>query len=845
MRARDLPIFGIEPDLLDAIRSCNRIVLAAPTGSGKSTQVPQMLLDHGAAGQGRVLVLQPRRLPARMLARRVAAERGGEPGGEVGWQVRFEKRWGPASRIVYLTEGVLVRRMLEDPALEDAAILILDEFHERHLETDLALGLALRAQERRPALRLIVMSATLDAAALEKQLAPCRVVRAEGRAFPVATEFLRRPLAEREGVWDAAAAAFERLAAEEPEGDFLVFMPGAYEIQRTLQAIRAVAGREFLLAPLHGDLPPEEQDAAVAPAGTRKVIVSTNVAETSLTIEGVRIVIDSGLARIARHDPVRGINTLLVERISRASAEQRAGRAGRTAPGRCVRLWTEREHLARPARETPEIHRVDLAEAVLQLKAAGFTDPRTFPWIEPPDERALARAEQLLADLGAVDGKGAITGTGGRMLAFPAHPRFAAMLLAADRLGCVRPAALLAAITQGRPLLTRGGGREVEALRDDLWGGETKSDLFVLMRAWRLAERHGFDPGRCRRAGVHAQAARQAGQVFAQLLRIAEAQGLNTSETPAPEEAIRRAVLAGFADHLAVRLDEGTLRCGVVHGRRGNLDRDSVVRGSRLLVAAEIRETGGGGRDPVVLLGTATEIEESWLEEMFPGSVRSERGQRLDPATRRVVVEERRLFRDLVLAQREVESSGGAGAGQMLAAEVAAGRLVLKSWDDAVEAWIARLNWLAAAMPELELPPIRPEDRLALIGQVCHGASGYKEIKDRDVKPVVRSWLNPAQHAALEAAAPERIPLPGGRAAKVRYPADPAGTPSLAARIQDLYGVEGALRIAGGKVPLRIEILAPNQRPVQVASDLAKFWREDYPRIKQELQRKYPKHKWR
>ena len=375
-------------------------------------------------------------------------------------------------------------------------------------------------------------------------LAPAATLVSKGRSYPVRVEYQPRTVDfEREPVWEVAARECERVA-EATTGDLLVFMPGAYEISRTLQALDASrALRGFALLPLHGELPVEQQDRAVERCEARKIIVSTNVAETSLTIDGVTAVIDSGLARVARFDPHRGINTLLVERISAASADQRAGRAGRTAPGVAVRLWTEREHGQRSAQELPEVKRLDLSEVVLTLKASGVNEVAGFPWLEAPEPRALERAEELLADLGAVepDGEstdgapvrgGRITETGRRMLRFPVHPRYARMFLAAQERGCVRPVALMAALTQGRSFLLRGVDRRTEELREEILGEEQASDFFLLMRAWRHAEKERFDLEACRRLGIHAQAARQVGPLFAQFLEIAEGEGLDASERP-------------------------------------------------------------------------------------------------------------------------------------------------------------------------------------------------------------------------------------------------------------------------------------------------------------------------
>ena len=836
-----LPIYELETQLVADLRTHSRLVLQAPTGSGKSTQVPQILLDSGLAGDGEIVVLQPRRLATRMLAARVAQERGVRLGEEVGYQIRLDKVCGRKTRIRFVTEGVLLRQMLSDPELRGIAVIVFDEFHERHLYGDITLARALDLQEsRRPDLKLVVMSATLDAGSLQKYLAPCELLTSRGRTFPVDVEYLEKPLGDFP-VWDAAAAEFERISRE-TEGDVLVFMSGAYEISRTISAIRHTrAGGQCTVLPLHGELPAADQDAAVARYEQRKVIVSTNVAETSLTIDGVRVVIDAGQAKIARFDPYRGINTLLVERISRASAEQRAGRAGRTAPGRCIRLWTEREHHDRPAQELPEVKRLDLAEVVLTLKASGVEDVAKFRWLEAPDARSLERALTLLTDLGALDSAGAISPLGRRMLAFPAHPRYARMLLAAHELGCVPAVVQIAALTQGRGLLRRAEGKQMQQDRDTALGESAESDFFLHLRALRFAEQRNFNPQTCRPLGIHAPAAREAAALAEQFLRIAQDEGLDTTARETPAEALQRCVLAGFPDMVALRLDGGTLRCALVHGRKGVLARESVV-GTPLLVASEVREVEMRG-DVETLLSLATAIKEEWLRELFPDGFRETTDVFFDSSLRRVLAKKQTRFHDLVLRSEQSDKVPHEQAAALLAREVEAGTCPLKLWDNTVDQWILRLNQLTEWFPEYELPKLGDDERRMLVEQICHGAVSYKDIKERPVWPVVKSWLSPVQQQLLDDQAPERIELPNGRKAKIVYATGTA--PHIATRIQDLYGVTGELRIAAHRIPLVIQVLAPNHRPIQITQNLATFWKDSYPKIKQELQRKYPRHEWR
>jgi len=846
-----LPIFEIELELMQRLRDIPRVVLSAPTGSGKSTQVPQMLLRHRLLGEGQVVVLQPRRLATRLLARRVAEEMNVPLGAEVGYQVRFERMESARTRIKFVTEGILLRRMLDDPELEGVSALVFDEFHERHLYGDITLAQALELQEgQRPDLKLVVMSATLDLKILEAYLRPCSVVKAEGRTYPVEVEYADRPgYSDPRPIWEQAADAFADSVRRGGGGDVLVFMPGAFEIQRTLEAIRGRSeSRGYQLLPLHGELSPRDQDAAVARYERPKVVVATNVAETSITIDGVRWVIDSGLARIPRHDPSRGINTLLVEKISRAAAEQRTGRAGRTAPGVCLRLWSQEEHSHRAAQELPEVKRLDLAEVVLTLKSAGVANLKAFRWLEPPDTAALSHAEALLVDLGALERSGPegltrITDLGRRMLAFPVHPRYARLLLAAQGAGCVVPAALIAALTQGRDLFVRKVDRDTAKKREDRIGDRSTSDFLLLMKAWDYAAAQEFRLEACQKVGIHAMTARQVAPLLSNFLRLAEREGLDVTPREWDEAKLRRCVLLAFSDHVARRVDAGTLRCEMVHGRRGVLARESAVHDSPLLVVAEVREVGGRGGEVNTILSLATAVEPGWLRELFPTDMGRNVRVSYDTVAKRVMAEEQVLFRDLPVETRRLDPPPEDAAAKLLAEEVLAGRLTLGGWDHGVEQWIARLNCLARWCPDLELTPISEADRRDLVEQICHGAFGYKDIKDLAARPAVQAWLNGHQQGLVEKHAPERLELANGRKPKVTYSAE--NPPFIALRIQELYDVQQTPRIAMGRVPVTVQILAPSMRPVQVTQDLANFWKEHYPRVKSEMQRKYPKHEWR
>ena len=846
---KTLPIYDVAAELLAGIASTGRIVLAAPTGSGKSTQVPQILLDQ-AGIKGEVVVLQPRRLAARLLAKRVAFERSVKLGDEVGYQIRFENIFSAKTRIRFVTEAILLRQILEDPSLKGVGAVVFDEFHERHLTSDLSLAAALQTvQSSRPDLKLVVMSATLDIDTLEGFLAPCSRVETSGRMYPVEVSHAGAALGRNTApVWDRAAASFKKLVCAKHSGDVLVFMPGAFEIRKTIDAIQALSeARGYEVLPLHGELPPEAQDRAVTVGDVPKVIVSTNVAETSITIEGVRAVIDGGLARIARYDARRGINSILIEPISRASSEQRTGRAGRTGPGLCVRLWSGAEHEARPSRDEAEVKRVDLSETVLMLAAAGISELEQFQWYEAPSKESLESAHVLLKDLGALDLSFEITELGRQMSRFPFHPRYSRLLIEANRLGVMQDAALIAALSQGRPFYrasrdTRIRCEQVRQIEDH---ADVRSDYFVHLKAWEIALGSKFNPNACGALGIHAGAARQADAVAQQILQLAERAGMDIrgGALPDAEERICRCLFVAFSDHLALRNDRGTRRCKMVHDRSGELRRESLVE-SELFVAAEIEERELRG-DVSVLLGLATNVEVKWLEETYSDDFSEQTEMSYDSTARRVVCRSERRFRDLVLQSKDQGEPDFEQAASLLAAEVMAGRLNLKKWDASVDNWIARVNFVANHCPETEILPIGKEARQLLIEQICYGAISYKEIKDRPVLKTIKNWISLEQVYYIDTYAPAEMELPRRhRPAKIRYEAD--GRAIITSKLQNFYDVPGAtLKVANGQVPLLVELLAPNQRPVHLTDDLDAFWDGAYAHVRKELAGRYPKHEWR
>jgi ATP-dependent helicase HrpB len=820
------------------LRDSSRLVLRAPPGAGKTTRVPAALLDAGLAGDRSVLVLEPRRIAARAAAAFVAAERGKPLGLEVGYRVRFEQRGGDETRLWFLTEGVLGRQLASDPFLEAAAVVVLDEFHERHLQGDIALAVVRELQATvRPDLKLVVMSATLETAPLARYLGDCPVLTSEGRSFPVQIEY--QPAADDRRLSARVATTLRRALTLEAAGDVLVFLPGAADIRRAAEAIEPLATEHALdVLPLHGDLPLDEQQRVLARGRRRKVVLSTNVAETSLTIDGVTLVIDSGLARVARFDARRGVNVLRTAPISRASAEQRAGRAGRTAPGRCLRLWTEAEHRQRLEREAPEILRLDLADTVLQLRAWGLRDLREFGWLDPPRAGILQGAENLLVRLGAVDPiSGAVTDLGRRMLTIAAHPRLARLLVEGERRDCLEAAALAAALASERDICTEARAFGTAA---GVRAEAGPSDLLHRAELFHAAERNAFERATCARLDLDPGALRAADRTRRQLLRAMRSSSRRATEPPR-EDDVLRAILAGFPDRVVKRRGLGSRRGVMVGGTGVVLGEGSVVREADLFVAVDV-EAGesDGGREARVRLASA--IDESWLQEMDPHAVRTERALEFDERGGRVVERTRRLYEDLVLAEAVRTDVDRSAAGEVLAAAVRRDPERAAVVGDAERAFLDRVRFLRRWMPEADLP--EPAGLLAeAVAALCMGKRSLAELRDAEILPVLQGMLTHAQRSTLERQAPQRFELPTGRSVAIAYD-DPQKPPSVAARVQELFGLTTTPRLAAGRVALVFEILAPSRRPVQVTDDLESFWKRGYPEVRKQLRGRYPKHAW-
>jgi ATP-dependent helicase HrpB len=820
MRSEPLPIDAFLPRAVAALRERGALVLTADPGAGKSTRLPPALLD---AVEGDILLLQPRRIAARSLAARIAGERGGRLGDEVGYAVRHERIGGQRTRLWVITEGLLTRRLAEDPLLDGVGCVVLDEFHERSLHADLALAwCAQLRRELRPDLRVCVMSATLDPAPIAAFL-DAAVIQVAAPRFPVQLAEGRtgdvRNLAER------VAECVQREAERTDAGDILVFLPGAGEIRGCAAAL---AHRDDLaVMPLHGSLPAEEQDAALRPSDRRKVVLATNVAETSLTIPGVRTVIDCGLQRINRFDPLRGIDDLTLESCSRASADQRAGRAGRTAPGRCVRLWSPLT-LARMAEATePEIARADLAPFLLALKQLHGADARGFPWFQAPEATRLEAGERLLALIGACPAMWqALTPLGLRLARLPAHPRVARLMLAAADAGQPQLGAQLAAVLSGRDL--RRPPR-----RDDPAADPAPSDLLDRLDLLQRAPR---DPS------VDQGAVYEARRSVGDFLRLI---GAKPGEFAFPgHELLARLCLSAWPDRLCVRAAPDANRAAMLGGIGVELDGSALCARKghpreAWFLALGVQGISAPGRASVGVR-IACAVDESDLEAVHPG--RLQRRDRLtwDAARGRVESTAGFWWDDLLLKANPGAQADPAAVAAFLTERLAPVAEAVIRADAEAARLLDRAHWLAAAAPDLA--PALP-DLTQLLRDACDGCRSRAEVEQKPWKDWLLGHLGRAGAAALESYAPDRLTVPSGSQIRLDY-AEPGKPPILAVRLQELFGLDVTPTVAGGRLRVLLHLLGPNYRPEQVTDDLAGFWQRTYPQVRKDLRGRYPKHSW-
>lgn len=836
----ELPIDAALPAVQAGLRCGNCVVLRAPAGAGKTTRVPPALLISGCCGSGTIIMLEPRRIAARAAARRIAGELGEKVGLTAGYRVRFEDCAGPTTRILVVTEGILLRRLLEDPFLEGVAAVIFDEFHERRLDSDLALAMTRRVQQTvRPELRIVVMSATLDPGPVAAYLGNCPVVESSGRLHPVEIQYMRQT--EQQPVTSRIMQGVTR-ALDRTPGDILVFLPGVGEILRTQRELEPLGRRHSLaVMPLFGDMPAEDQDRVLSRGGQRKIVLATNVAETSVTIEGITAVVDTGTARQMQFDADVGLDRLELVNVSQASADQRAGRAGRTGPGYCMRLWDQNTHRHRAEFETAELHRVDLSGAVLRLCAWGESRVAEFPWFEPPPAAAIEHALRLLERLGAVAG-GNVTELGQQLVQFPVSPRIARLLVEGQRLGHGDRSALLAALLTERDPFTGGKGasRDLGSPGASRLAPRTvaqhrsRSDVLD-----RLAAFEDFLRTRQTQSDVgtiHPGAARMVEQAYRQLQRILAGSGIRRlSVSDDSDETLLRALVTAFPDRVARRRDPGGDK-GVLPGGRGvRLGPRSAVREAPLFLCVDI-----DGRGTDALVRQASEVRRDWLPESL---LRTADDLFFHPSQKQVVARRRTWFDDLCLDETPVAVTDPVAAGEILfQAARAQFDSVFPGADDSLTCFLTRLRCLREWMPELQLPAFDRSLLENILQELCHGRRSFAELKQAPWLSTLQARLPQGTLDAVQREAPERLTVPSGSRISLIY--EPGRPPVLPVRIQEIFGWRQTPRVGGGRISVLLHLLAPNMRPQQVTDDLASFWANTYAEVRRELKRRYPRHAW-
>lgn len=815
----ELPIEPVLPSIRDAFGRHRALVVQAPPGAGKTTLVPLALRDASWLGDQTIVMLEPRRLAARAAAHRIAELAGERVGDVVGYRMRGDTRVGPRTRIEVVTEGILTRRLQHDPTLDGVGLVIFDEFHERSLEADLGLALVARTRELvRDDLRILIMSATLDGTSVARLLGNAPIITSEGRAFPVETRYVPlRPGARLEaGVVAAIHEALRRDA-----GDILVFLPGAGEIRRVEQML---AERDFgaAVTPLFGALTVEAQDRAIRPdpQGRRKIVLSTSIAETSLTIEGVRVVVDSGYARVPRFAPTVGMTRLDTVRVSKASADQRRGRAGRIAPGVCYRLWDEHDTLSLLDQSPPEILHADLAPLALDLAAAGVSDPLELPWLDPPPPASFAQAREVLVELEAVDAHGRITPRGHELAALPIHPRLAHMLLGARERGAARLACDVAALLSDRDVLRGAGG-----------GGPPDADLSLRVDAIR--DRGSLPAG----VDIDRDAIRR---VRSESDRLIRQLGATDSTRHADDHDLLGVLLAlAYPDRVAQRRSGTRARYVLRNGRGAELVGTQTLSAAPYIVAAVVDD-----RRPEARIHLASAISIDDVRAAFADQISTEDLIGFDDASDAVLARRHErlgaiVFRDTALERPDPERVRAV----MLDAIRRRGVGALP-WPDAAQRFRQRVAFVGhhePGWPDMsDVALVRSLDEW--LGPLLDGVRRLADLDRVDLTQALASMLDWRRRSELDELAPTHAMMPTGSRIPIDY-AEP-DAPSVSVRIQEVFGLAESPRVLRGRVPLTMELLSPAHRPVQVTRDLAGFWRTSYYDVRKDLRGRYPKHEW-
>ena len=818
------PIHESLPEVRAALAGSRRAVLSAPPGSGKTTIVPLELLDAPwLAGQS-ILMLEPRRLAARASAERMAALLGEAVGGTVGYSIRFERAVSAATRVEVVTEGILTRRLQADPMLSGVGLVIFDEFHERNLHGDLALALCLDgADALRDDLRILVMSATLDTEQVSTLLGGAPVIRGEGRSHPVEIHYLSRPVDE---TMERGVVAGVKRALRETEGDILAFLPGVAEIRRVGHQLGAALDPAVAIAPLYGDLDHGRQLQAIrGTGGRRRVVLATAIAETSLTIEGIGAVVDSGWSRVPRFDPNNGLTRLETVRVSRAGADQRAGRAGRLGPGHCYRLWSPSTHSGLTPHRSPEILEADLAHLVLELLQWGVREPSAIRWMTPPPAGAFGQARDLLRTIGALDGRGGLTPEGGRMAALGVHPRLAAMMLRGAASGQQILATDLAALVSERDIMRRVAG--------EIGPVDLGLRLEHLNR-WRAKEGGGggagvIDRAACARVDHASREWRK---------RVGRPAGAGSD---APRLSAGGLLAHAYPDRIAQAAGGAGTRYRLVGGRAAGLDGGDSLAGSGYLVVPDL---DAGRKEGRIFLAVPILLDE--ILSIRAGAITHRQEVRWDPGADRVIaVDEQRLER-LTLSRERLERPDPERVAEAMLSGIRIMGIDALPWNREARRWQSRLLCLREWDDAGEWPDVTDEALMdgleSWLGPWLQGVTRREQLKQLDLLAILKGMLDWRSRERMEALAPERLRVPSGSLKRIEYRSGVA--PVLAVRLQEMFGCTDTPRICGGRVPLVLHLLSPAQRPVQVTQDLRGFWEKTYEEVRKELKGRYPKHYW-
>ena len=821
MSQEPLPIDGILPLLRQTLKANQAVVLQAPPGAGKTTHVPLALLDEAWLAGRSILILEPRRLAARAACARMAQLRGEMAGETVGYRIRFDTKVSAKTRIEVLTEGILTRRLQTDPELKNVGLVVFDEFHERHLHADLALALCYDSQKAlREDLKILVMSATLDGESISKLLDNAPIVTSEGRRYPVDIRYLPR---DPGGPLPPLVADAVQTAIENHDGDVLVFLPGAWEIRRTQELLEAQVADRVDVLPLYGDLPWEIQDRAIRPsAGRRKIVLATPIAETSLTIEGVRVVVDGGFARVPQFDPRSGLTRLVTTRISRASSEQRAGRAGRLAPGVCYRLWSETTQRGLVPQTLPEIRTADLASLALELAAWGVRETRSLAWLDPPPEASFNQARELLTELDALDDSGLITKTGRAMARLPLHPRLSHMLFSAKQLGLESLACDIAALLSERDILSGEARRSTDF-------SQRLEALWAFRRHGRQGiQAHHADAGACARAN-------QAAQQFRRMQSL-------TEPANAIDAASAGLLLAlAYPDRVALARAPGETRYLLASGRGARLPEAEMRLRQPCIVAASLDagETEG-------LIYSAAPLDVNALRKYLAGHLRSEDVVRWDEQQQAVVARREERFGALVLDSKPLTNADTDSTRAAMLDGIRRLGIEALPWTREARDWQARVLSLRHWLPAENWPDVSDTALQATqddwLGPYLDGIKRRDHLTRLDLYAILKNMLDWEQGVRLEEEAPTHLEVPSGSRVRLEY--IPGESPVLKVKLQEMFGQADTPRVAGGTVPVTLHLLSPAQRPIQVTQDLRGFWERTYPEVKKELKGRYPKHPW-